>query len=235
MKSLFMVIIGAVFLLCSLQTQSNQDKTYKEGIAALKKCSQLYLDLKRFSVDIEYAVFYGNSNFLEPNDIEYGQIIRNGQQFYQNEAGRSTIINNDYQIYFDNTAEVISIANRTKESSIPKQFELDSLENYIHFIQKIDEGYQYIFESGPIEKMDFIFTSNGYLQKMRSHYRYSMDFGDGATNVVTQISYKNFNRTPQIESNFFSERKYVTILKSGEVKPVEKYKNYHVLNQLQTK
>ena len=225
-----MVCLG---LLVSFKHASLNEEVRQKGINALATCSRLYIDLKQFSVDVEYSVYYNTKDFSHPSETEKGRIIRENEQFYQENSNKITVLNRNYVVNIDKNSSVIAVADRGDDLLIPKHVNLDSLGHKVEDVREIERGYQYDLTAGQISQMDLILTTQGYLEKLRFHYRYPIDFGEGEMTAVTEIRYFNFTKNPAIHPHFFSEKKYVNILKTGEIVPVAKYKNYHVLNRLQ--
>lgn len=226
------IYVITLLMLSSMTSYSQQDQVKSEGIAALKKCSMLYLNLKKFSLDVEYTVYYNSSDFTKPNDKSTGKIVRNNQNFYQEQFGRITLLNDKYQLALNNNAQVLSIGYRNKNDVIPSQIPMDSLFNTIESVQKIEGGFQFRLNDSEIEKYDILLTSSGYMKKLRTYYRKPINTGEGVFRVISQISYENFTTNPKISSDFFSESNYITVQKSGLVTPKSAYKSYHILNNI---
>lgn len=223
--------IGEIF---SIRQSSSDDKS--KGLEVLNTCVNNYLNLSRFKMDVEYSVFYNNTtDFSIPNDKEIGKIICKNNNFYQEEMGDITILNDDYELNIVSNSEVLVIAPRTTEELVPVAVDLDSLASQIEKVEKIENGYRFYTEYGPIEKFDLIIDKNGFLYKWRNFYREKMDFGAGEVHVVTQLKYYNFFKNPKIDSKIFSIDKYVSVDKTGKVVPQGDYKNYYVINQIPQK
>lgn len=203
-----------------------------EGFNALEKCIDLYLELKKFSVDVEYSVFYDKVVFDSPDDRRIGKVIRDGKNFYQREIENVKILNSDYEFSLNGRSKVISLNERTTRELNPVQFEIDSLRGFIEKTVKIPGGYQFYLNSGPVEKFDLILTGSGYMHILRNYYREKLDFGEGSKRVVTQVRYSNFNKGSGINKGVFSLDKYLSIDKAGNIKLKAGYENYHLINNI---
>jgi hypothetical protein len=232
------ILVSILFISTSLfglsTSVSNSEEIKVEGINALKRCTQLYLQLKNFSVDVEYGVFYNKTQFNTPDEVEKGKIVRSNQSFYQEQFGQITLLNSKYQVLINKDAAVLSVGPRGDYDQIPTQFEMDSLFTKIQRVVKIEGGYQFFLVDQVIEKYDVLFSAGGYLNKMRTYYKERVDFGEGPVKIVSQISYLNFTKNPKISPDLFSEKRYVQIDKNGMVSAISAYKSFYVINNLGT-
>ncbi|MBI3134276.1 MAG: hypothetical protein HYZ14_06320 [Bacteroidetes bacterium] len=211
----------------------DENALLEEGLEALEACMKQYVDLKKFSLDVEYSVFYDSEDFDKPADKKEGKIIRSKDDFYQEEMGNIKVLNKDYELVLNKRAEFITVRNRFEKKIEPVFVETDSLAGYVTSVEKIADGYRYYLAEGQVEKFDLILDQEGYLKIWRSYYRDKMDFGQGEVNVITQLKYRNFVKNPKTDPAVFSLEPYVSITKKGEVTARGDYKNYYVLNQLQ--
>jgi hypothetical protein len=209
-----------------------EDAILKEGLDVLEKCSQQYIDLKKFSMDVEYAVFYNSENFDAPNDRKTGFILRDKNNFYQEEMGNIKLFNKDHELIINQRAEFMTVRNRADQEIAPAAFEADSLVKFITKAEKVEGGFRYYLQEGALEKFEIIVDSEGYMETWRTWYRDPMDFGEGEVKVITQMRYLNFTKKPKTDAGAFSVEKFISITKTGEVVAKEKYKDFYVLNQL---
>jgi len=222
--------LGLVLLLSLLSFQSEGDETEK-GVSKLKSCITRYLDIERFSMDVEYSMFTVGSGFNNPIEKGKGKMITQNGKVYQEELNTVTIANDKYLIKVNNKSKVISVAKNSKQGISSKYVQLDSMLNYIEMAREIDGGYEYYFKYGSIKKVDILFDSNGLIKTFRSYYRKQMNLGNGFVQVVSQIRYLNFNLKPVITEHTFSLSKYVQI-KNGQIFLKADYKDYYILNNL---
>lgn len=231
-----LIIINILFISNSLFSAPilgrSADPMKMEGRNALKKCTQLYLKCKHFSVDVEYGVFYNKTDFNTPDEVEKGKIVRHNQSFYQEQFGQITMLNSKYQMLINKDAEVLTVGYRGDVNQIPAQVEMDSMFTKIQRVVKIEGGYQFYLNDEIIEKYDVLLSSGGYLNKMRTYYKKRVDFGEGPVRIVSQISYTNFTKSPKIKPDLFSEKKYIQIDKNGAVSPNSVYKSFYLINNL---
>lgn len=221
-----------VVLLKKYGLSAEVDLVDEDAIRMLESCGNKFIELKKFSMDVEYSVYYNSEDFAHPADKRSGKIVRDKDNFFQEEMGNIRLINKDCELILNKNSEFITVRDRIERTPDPVHFTTDSLKNVIVRTQEIKDGYCYYFKEGTVEKMEIITDSEGYLKIWRTWYRKPMDFGEGEVRVVTQMEYKNLDKKPKTDPYLFSTDPYVTISRKGEVKPVGAYQNYYILNQL---
>lgn len=204
------------------------------GLVAFQKSVDLFRNTKKFSLDVEYAVFFDNIDFSNPDDKSLGKILRDDNNFFQDEMGNIKVLNKNYALILNSNARVITIGDRKETELVPESTPLDSLAKYFVSSENIEGGYRYFTEDEAIDKIDILLGNNGFLKSIRMHYRHKMDFGDGPKKVVTQLTYRNFAKNPKLSGSEFSVSRYVTINKNNEVSLNSAYKNYFLINNIQT-
>ena len=112
---------------------------------------------------------------------------------------------------------------------------MDSLRTVLSGVLAIDGGYQFVLKTGTVKKIDLVTDTDGFLNKWRSYYRDKKDFGEGEVEVVTQMRYFDFSKSVDPNSKFFRSEEYVSIDKENQVTARGEYKEYYIINQLQTK
>ncbi|WP_027420460.1 hypothetical protein [Crocinitomix catalasitica] len=217
------------FFLFSFSRTSIKENDKDIAISALKHCTQLYIDLKKFKIDVEYSIYYDPINFENPDDSDNGVLIRKDQNFYKKEFDNITLINRKYQLRVDQLSEVIIVQSNLNTENIPSAVNLDSLSANVSQVKKIKDGYSYYLDLPTISQIDVIYDLNGYLKIMRNYYRHPMDFGEGEVKVVTQLKYENFKMNPEIDPIVFSIEKYLNVDQNGRFKGRGDYSHYHII------
>ena len=213
-----------------------QNSLNLKSIEFLKKASEKFLSLKSFSMDIEYKAYFNANSFDKPDESDKGTFIRSKNKLFQKEMGNIKILNDDYQFYLNPERKTIVISERKSKDVSPLGMNLDSLESNLEKVEAVDNGVKYFLKKGKVSAFQISIDSQGFLVDYKTFYRDKIDFGKGEVNVVTELSYSQLNKNPNVSSNLFSTSKYISInTKTNEVIGIGVYKDFYIINQLPRK
>lgn len=208
--------------------QPQNENLKVRALASISQCLNMYAELESFEIDIKYGVYYDSTNFDKPADTEVGKVIKSGGNYYRQEMDNLILLNKDYQFYIREKSKTMLVQKRIDDAQDLFTFSADSL---VSTVKEIPGGYHLTLKSGQLSAMDIIFDADGGLKKLRSYYRDKMDFGEGMSDVITEVEYVKFLKDPKIEKQIFSSERIVKI-QGSHVEGVGKYASYKIINQL---
>ncbi len=233
MMSFFKIAISFSLLLGISWSMVNDEQDDTDlGLSQLEKCTQKYMDLKRYSMDVEYYIFYNDITPERPIEKGSGIFIKDNDNIYQKELDNITIHNAKHIININNIAKIISIfPNDKKLKHNHINFEADSLRKILFATRKISNGYHFTLKEGNIEAIQIEFTANDLLKSLKSFYKYPIWQDEKEVKVISEIKYTNFKANPKIDENMFLTKTYVSI-GSENIVGTGNYGSYRILNNL---
>lgn len=206
------------------------------------KLNKRFAEIKDYSVDIDFETYLDN-DFKKPYKVVSSNIIKKDDRYYYKRQNVEMIQNKDYSINIDHLNKMIVVQN--VEKPVYKDKNPYNMVNYLDSIMKIYSDVK--IESGKgVKKLVFAFKTTNYskceitydpssylVESFIIYYRKPVTFQSAEKHTVANIiRYRKFSQTPLEKKDFFSEKNYLIIKNSVNVKPVTKYQGYQVISKI---
>jgi hypothetical protein len=257
MKQLFSIMkltIKPRFFLLSILILCGEKKTfsqnYKEDIAAIYST----LRSPSYHVNLKYRLFLDNNlkNEFQSRNIEISRV--KNQVYLKQNNGVEVLDVPQYQILVDHQRKIFSVnqksdgQNDEKALTMVNEFFHTRLDTFLMVFKKIS-----VLENSPFRtKYECIYKDNPKLVKMivvvnrkqmmfesvTTVYKDPVDVPelDKKKHTVTvELTYKDFTANKAINIDLFRVSKFIVTDKNGKFKPLEKFSDYKLLSNINTK
>jgi hypothetical protein len=219
----------------------------------LDSIRKTYSAMKNCVVELEYKLFrnYNSSVCLESSR---SLMKRQGDQYYYKIAGSESIVNEDYILIVSHKNKTLMI-DKYRKPTVQNGKKMNTtamdtlLSKLIATVQSKDTTRNQITEKvnsktekqvtisyphGDYKSVAFVFDRNTYLiKKSILYFRKEMQMDTKQAEAPRiEIVYTNTQQTPKFTKDTFSEKKFVTVLKSGNVQLSPALASYAVINHL---
>lgn len=213
-------------------TQILIGQTTKE---AFEKVNKAFASAVNISYNIKYT-YFSNSNDKEPEETMLGTYKKVGNNYYSKIETRELIVNEKYRVVVDNETQHLIIEDRPKVSNEQDESLGVNLDSALSLCSKTtvktEQGkqlYSLFFsdETAIYTRIDVsINPKTNFITKISLFLK-----GEAGTNGSRlDIELSGYNTNPQIDKEFFSEKKYVSIDNKGNVTLNINYRLFKLLS-----
>lgn len=243
MKKFFILI----FLLSCWQFSSAQD--FEKDLKAILAN---YSGTDSYKMQLDYKL-YRNHSSGAPIEEKTATVIKDANNYFADMFEVITLVNDKYIVIVDKASQLVMIDKmspdwlKKKEITIPDSL-FENLQKLMSlspekWVKKTSfkqvsssEGmYNIEFNYGDYLNQKLFFNLKDFtINKAIYYYEKEFDFEENVSSSKPRLEvvYKKFSKEFSVNKDTFSENKYLSVLKNGEVKLNEAFSGYDLVNHL---
>jgi hypothetical protein len=226
-------LIAVLLSLCLLSFVSDDLTKVKSEIM---KINQSYTKTKQYSMEVTYNV-YNNYSSQKLFEQSKGYFIRSDNNYISDVLGVKTIQNDQYKLIIDSASNIILVAHPDQQFQNASTQVIDAAIKACSSVKYTDDtkipSFKMFFkdELAEFSLIQIQYAKSDYfMRKLILFHTMEVEIEGLKQRPRTEILYKNIKSSAKVDSETFSEKKYI-IDNKGKVQAAKAYMKYKVIDQ----